>query len=127
MRKILTPVLALLALLLASCTPALTGDLSRNGDAVTVVVEASQDLYFTTAVIVGAETDDNRCLVVSGEYHCVLGDLTAGTYTTILVWGPVETVGCTIFAFVNPNLSAGSYRITPCTSGRLGPSLIDSG
>lgn len=105
--------LSALALLLAACAPAAVPTVQRDGETVTIRVEANKALYGATVSIVNAETSDERCVQLGGtDLGCSLGDLPAGTQTVVTVV-PTADVSCIVFAFTELG-AVGSYRPFPC-------------
>lgn len=104
-----------LALCLSACAPSLVASPARAGGAVTITLTANADAYSVTLSVLNAATTDERCVVLAGvDLGCVIGDLPAGTETTVTVTGEVGRVECRAFAFTTPELAVTSYRTFAC-------------
>jgi len=103
----------LLLVVLAACAPVAEPTFTRDGDAVTISVQANEALYGVTLSVINATTDDERCITLGGtDLGCQLGDLPAGTTATV----EVESTGqmsCVAFGYLEPG-QATSYRPWPC-------------
>lgn len=104
-----------LAVLLASCVPALAPVPVRDGETVTITLAPNQDLYSVTLSVLNATTDDERCVPINeADVGCVLGNLEANTTTSVVVVGDVGAVRCSAFGFTSPTLAVNTYRAWPC-------------
>lgn len=112
--------LALLVLvavaLLAGCLPALAPTIERmNGD-VQVVVTANRDVWDASVSIIGAVSDDPRCVIVGvngfTDSWCWVGDLAEGE--TVVIRAVGDRVGCTAAGYIEESLRVGSYRPFAC-------------
>lgn len=116
MKRLLTGLLVVLAV--AACAPVVTPTPDRDGQGVTITLAPAQDLYSVTLSVLNVTTVDERCVVINTvDVGCVLGDLPAGTTTTVLVEGDPGTVHCSAFGFTSPELLVGTYRLWPCKVG----------
>lgn len=120
MRRIRLLILILVsAIALAACAPALAPMPVREGDTITVTLAPTQDLYSVTLSVLNVSTTDPRCVVISEiDIGCALGDIAAGEVVTVVGTMatdlPVESAWCSAFAFTEPDLAIGSYRVYPC-------------
>lgn len=104
---------ALLAL--GACAPALAPHAARDGEQVLITLTPIADVYAVTLSVLNATTDDARCAVLGGtDLGCALGDLAAGTTTTVLVTGPIGAVGCRAFGYTSPDKALATYRTFAC-------------
>lgn len=102
---------------LAACAPALVPGGSRDGQQVTITLEATSDLYGVTLSVLNATSADPRCAVQGADdtdLGCLLGDLPAGASTTVVVIGEPGQVYCAAFAFVTETSGVTSIRAYPC-------------
>jgi hypothetical protein len=106
--------LALFALLVVACAPALAPTHQRvNGD-VLITLTANVAIYQATLTILDAVTGDERCASIGAHAWCLLGDLQRGETLTILATGDDGLVACTAAGFLEPDLALASYRPFAC-------------
>ncbi len=101
--------LALLALALTACVPALQPSIVGG----TVTLAPTGSVYAVTLHVLDAETDDERCTALGPDVACVIGDIAAGETATVTVTG--QATACSAFGFTDPNQSVRSYRPFPCS------------
>lgn len=108
----------LLLLTLAACVPSLAPQVERDGELVSVRIAPERDLFDVTLSVKHATTDDARCVVLNvTDLGCVLGDLSAGSETTVRVAGEPGSVSCVLFGYVSERRGATDYRSFPCSTG----------
>jgi len=103
-----------LVLVLAACAPAAVPTFERDGETVTVTITANEPLFDVTVSILGASTDDERCIALGeADLGCVLGNIPAGAETYVIVTSEPDAFSCVAFAYLEPaNLT--TYRPFPC-------------
>ena len=107
-----------LALGLSACAPSLVASPVRAGETVTITLTATADAYAVTLSVLNAETSDDRCITLATtDLGCVIGDLDAGTVTTVTVTGVPGAVDCRAFHYTRADLNLTSYRTTACRTG----------
>lgn len=106
----------LITVAMAACAPA-TVVPERDGEQVTITVDATVNLYSVNLAVLNATTTDPRCSVqgaTDSDVGCILGDLTAGTSATVVVTGQPGQVHCAAFAFIDDAEGIRSIRAYPC-------------